>query len=70
MTLEELADHTANVRDRLEAKRHLARDGRMDPGSRAFLLSQIAALEGRTDELEKGCAELLRRRSGPVPAVL
>lgn len=56
MTLDELADHTANVRSLLEHKRRETWDA--DAVTASVLLFQIARLEPRVAELEAQCARL------------
>jgi hypothetical protein len=58
MTLEELSDHTANVRACLDAKRHQLAD--LDPATAAVVTSQIKALTPRVAELEAACDALRR----------
>jgi hypothetical protein len=56
MTLEELTDHTANVRQLLNDKRRNL--PYMDPITAGAVLYQIRALEPRVRELEDQCLAL------------
>lgn len=56
MTLDELTEHTANVRAHLEAKRHQIPD--LDPTTAVFVRSQIDRLAPRVAELEAQCQQM------------
>jgi hypothetical protein len=55
MTLAELTDHAANIRELLTIKRHQLEYERLIPRQRAEVEKQIDALQGRVDQLMWQC---------------
>jgi hypothetical protein len=68
MTLNEVIEHTANVRELLELKKHQLT--RLVPDSTVALIleAQIVALDPRVAELEYRCAEMSGKLM-PVAAI-